>query len=204
MNVTYLSSFSYIFRPKASTPKNNSVPFLLRMSKSWAIFKYSIMASSRIMPLCSCHHVVMLDSHSSPIKLLLTIYRCGNKRSLVRKPAYEASNTDVSDGQIIYLIDTKFLYYGLKLDSLIQVISPLLSVYCRPKNHTSLKPMVFTTWSNSCLPVVVCWIANSSSASIVFFRTPSCCGSSENTTRRYRQQQHSQTSSGLHNRVRTV
>lgn len=31
--------------------------------------------------------------------------------------------------------------------------------------------MVLTTWSNSCLPVVVCWIANSSSASIVVTRT---------------------------------
>lgn len=31
------------------------------------------------------------------------------------------------------------------LYSLIQVMSPLLSVYCSPKNHTSLRPMVLTT-----------------------------------------------------------
>ena len=54
--------------------------------------------------------------------------------------------------------------------------SPLGSVYCRPKNQTSRKPIVLTTWSKSCLPVVLCWMANSSSASIVVTRTFSCNG----------------------------
>lgn len=60
------------------------------------------------------------------------------------------------------------------LYSLIHVESPLESVYWSPKNHTSRRPIVFTTWSNSCLPVVVDWMANSSSASIVVTRTFSC------------------------------
>ena len=60
------------------------------------------------------------------------------------------------------------------LYNLIQVWSPLESEYCRPKNHTSLNPMVLTTWSKSCFPVVVCWMANSSSASIVVTRTFIC------------------------------
>lgn len=52
--------------------------------------------------------------------------------------------------------------------------SPFESVYWSPKNQTSRNPIVLTTWSNNCLPVVVCWIANSSSASIVVTRTLSC------------------------------
>jgi hypothetical protein len=60
------------------------------------------------------------------------------------------------------------------LYSLIHVRSPFGSVYCNPKNQTSRNPIVFTTWSKSCLPVVLCWMANSSSASIVVTRTFSC------------------------------
>lgn len=54
--------------------------------------------------------------------------------------------------------------------SLSQVVYPLLSTYWRPKNQISRRPMVFTTWSNSILPVVFGWMWNSSSASIVVTR----------------------------------
>lgn len=52
-----------------------------------------------------------------------------------------------------------------------QVRKPLLSVYCKPKYQISRRPIVFTTWSNNCFPVVLGWIANSNSASIVVTRT---------------------------------
>jgi len=80
------------------------------------------------------------------------------KPSYIGRRISRMKNKMVRKGRIYILT---FLY------NLIQVRSPLLSVYWRPKNHTSRSPMVFTTWSNSCFPVVVCWMANSSSASIV-------------------------------------
>lgn len=69
------------------------------------------------------------------------------------------------------------------LYSFIQVESPFESVYWRPKNQTSRRPIVLTTWSKSCLPVVVCWMANSNSASIVVTRTFSCQSRNNNKIR---------------------
>ena len=45
--------------------------------------------------------------------------------------------------------------YSTFLFSLSQVVRPLVSTYCRPKYHTSRRPMVFTTCS-VCVCVCVC------------------------------------------------
>lgn len=85
--------------------------------------------------------------------------------SLASSGKYLARNLKMSGLSLAMSWLSTFLF------SLSQVSRPLVSLYCKPKYQISRRPIVLTTWSNNCLPVVVFCMENSNSASIVITRT---------------------------------
>ena len=94
-------------------------------------------------------------THLSPNQISFPVYKYWLKHIFSLNPIYVnlyCFSSDMCIPRTLAALDLCIETVYTFLSGLSQLVLPLLSVYWRPKYHTSLSPIVRETCSNSCLP----------------------------------------------------